>query len=121
VLAWGLMLTVPTGKLNCSLRMQLAVSKSSRIRPLGRNAVHLTAGETMAADRHIVLRSCAGRWFAAYSNQPTEEFSGDSVQAAIGALTTAKGRYVPGQSAAEIDIADVLAKADRVERGEPQD
>jgi hypothetical protein len=73
----------------------------------------------MPADRHIVLRASGRRWFAAYSDQPHEEFAGDSVEAAVGALTAAKGRHVSGQSAAEIDIAQVLAKSEAIVRGEP--
>jgi hypothetical protein len=72
----------------------------------------------MPGNRHIVLRTQGPRWFASYSDHAEEEFEGDSLQAAINALTEAKGRRVLGQSAAEIDIAEVLARAEGIVQSE---
>jgi len=64
--------------------------------------------------RHIVVRAIGNKWLAAYSDQPADEFEGDTAQSAIGALMQAKGRRDPKQSSAEIDIAAMLERSKHI-------
>ena len=71
-------------------------------------------GEGMPG-RHIVVRAIGSKWLAAYSDQPADEFEGDTAQSAISALMQAKGRRDPKQSSAEIDIAAMLERSWRLD------